>query len=71
MKILDHFASSAHVRSIKSAASKLADATIPQDLPALYQFLSPQWLAGYMGLKKLIEKDYLEQEEDFFLSPAP
>lgn len=71
MKTLHLFSASANVRTIKSAASKLMDFTIPQDLSALYDFLCPQWIAGHMGLKKLVEKDYLSQDEEIsFLNNA-
>lgn len=71
MKTLTLFSASANVRTIKSAASKLMDFTIPQDLSALYDLLCPQWIAGYMGLKKLVEKDYLHEDyESAFLNNA-
>jgi hypothetical protein len=71
MKILDQFSGTANIRSIKSAAGKLMDIKIPQDLSALYHFLSPQWFAAYAGLKKLVEKDYLTGDDMTLLSPAP
>ena len=58
MKITDHFPVSANVRCIASAASKLMERSVPKDLSVLYDLLCPQWLAGYMGFKKLVEKDY-------------
>lgn len=68
MKSFTQITESAYVRSITAAANKLIDARIPQDLSALAQFLSPQWFAAYAGLKKLVEKDYQQDEDVFSLS---
>jgi hypothetical protein len=65
MKNFTQITESAYIRSITSAANKFIDTRIPQDLSALYQFLSPQWVAAYTGLKKLVEKDYQEDEAVF------
>jgi hypothetical protein len=65
MKSFIQITESAYIRSITAAANKLIDTKIPQDLSALYQFLSPQWFAAYTGLKKLVEKDYQEEEDIF------
>jgi hypothetical protein len=68
MKILTQITESTSISSITAAANKLMDLNIPQDLSAFYEFLTPQWLAGYMGLKKLVEKDYRHEEDPTFIS---
>ena len=63
MNILTQIAGSENIRTLTNAANKLIDGQLPLD----YSWLSPQWLAGYMGLKKLIEKDYIEEDETVLL----
>jgi hypothetical protein len=68
MKSFTQITESAYIRSITAAANKFIDTRIPQDLSGLYQFLSPQWFAAYAGLKKLVEKDYQQEEDTFSLA---
>ena len=64
MNILTQLTESDSLRSLQS----YIDNNVPIDISSLSRFLSPQWLAGYMGLKKLVEKDYQHGEDAFSLS---
>lgn len=58
-------------QNITDRLRKLADTTtqyVDERIKAGYAsiapyLLSPQWTAGFSGLKKLVEKDYSDEEE--------
>jgi hypothetical protein len=69
MKILTQLTESANIRSLTNAANKLIELKVSQDhLTALSDFLSAQRFAGYMGLRKLVEKDYSPGEEPVLIN---
>lgn len=58
------------IRSFATATGKFIDTHIQPDRFSICSFLTPQWFAGSMGLKKLIEKDYHAEDEPYFLAPT-
>lgn len=58
------------IRSFATATGKFIDTHIQSDRFSICSFLTPQWFAGSMGLKKLIEKDYHAEDEPYFLAPT-
>jgi hypothetical protein len=68
MNILTQIAESDSVRSLTAAATKFIDKQMQSEYFDLSSLLSAQRFAGYMGLKKLVEKDYSKEDEPRLLS---
>jgi hypothetical protein len=52
------------IRELADSTSQFIDGRIKAGYAGIAPYLlSPQWVAGYSGLKKLIEKDYNDEEE--------
>ncbi|HEY1020084.1 MAG TPA: hypothetical protein VGE25_13850 [Sediminibacterium sp.] len=49
--------------SLSQTAQQLLDTELMKEVKHLSALLCPEWLAGYMGLKKLVEKQYQSEDD--------
>lgn len=63
MKIPAHLPLTENIQALSSAANQLLDRELLQEIRSLSEQLCPEWLAGYMGLKKLVEKNYRPDDD--------
>jgi hypothetical protein len=63
MKIPTAIPLSEPLPSLAQTAQQLLDTELMQEVKHLSTLLCPEWLAGYMGLKKLVEKQYQPEDD--------
>lgn len=63
MKIASVIPRNDSLPSLSQTTQLLLDTELMKEMKHLSALLCPEWLAGYMGLKKLVEKQY-QQEDD-------
>ncbi|MEA3427020.1 MAG: hypothetical protein U9R46_12325 [Bacteroidota bacterium] len=63
MKIATNHPLTDNIQALSSAANQLFDHELLQEIRNLSEQLCPEWLAGYMGLKKLVEKNYRPDDD--------
>ncbi len=49
--------------SLSQTTQLLLDTELMKEMKHLSALLCPEWLAGYMGLKKLVEKQYQPEDD--------
>lgn len=49
--------------SLSQTTQLLLDTELVKEMKHLSALLCPEWLAGYMGLKKLVEKQYQPEDD--------
>lgn len=49
--------------SLSQTTQLLLDMELMKEMKHLSALLCPEWLAGYMGLKKLVEKQYQPEDD--------
>lgn len=51
------------IPSLSQTTQLLLDTELMKEMKHLSALLCPEWLAGYMGLKKLVEKQYQPEDD--------
>ncbi|MDE3252236.1 MAG: hypothetical protein KGO92_05470 [Bacteroidota bacterium] len=70
MAILKSITDTDSYRILSQVKENIINSKLPLTRILSISMLVPYWQAGFMGLQKLVEKDYHEEEDPFFLSPA-
>ncbi len=70
MKILKTISDSDSFRTLSHVRESLINSSLPLTKLLSISMLVPYWQAGFMGLQKLVEKDYHQEDEPFFLTPT-
>jgi len=63
MKIPTSLPHTDNLKVFSTATNNLLDGDLLQEIRTLSKQLCPEWLAGYMGLKKLVEKNYRPEDD--------
>lgn len=63
MKIASVIPRNDSLPSLSQTTQLLLDTELMKEMKHLSALLCPEWLAGYMGLKKLVEKQYQPEDD--------
>lgn len=70
MTILKSISDSDSYRILSQVKENLINSSLPIAKILSISMLVPYWQAGFSGLQKLVEKDYHQEDEPFFLTPT-
>lgn len=70
MAILQSITDTDSYRILSQVKENIINSSLPLTRILSISMLVPYWQAGFMGLQKLIEKDFHAEDEPFFLTPT-